>query len=99
MGRCAVTAIAAPCLRDVLAEALWLARAWHCDPEFGNEAKAALYEGLHDAVTTAPDDATALDLVQAAVSAGTAEAGDVAGITAGGDAGTEGEMTIPGVGK
>jgi len=66
-----------PCLRDVLAEALWHARAWHSHPEFGDEAKAALYEGLHDAVVTAPDDDAALELVRASVADGKAEAGDV----------------------
>lgn len=79
MGRCAVsTALAAPCLRDVLAEALWIASVWHSDPEFGDEAKAALYEGLHDAVVTAPDDEAALELLRAALAEGTAEAGDLA---------------------
>jgi hypothetical protein len=101
MGRGTVTAACVtPCLRDVLAEALWHARTWHSHPEFSDEAKAALYEGLHDAVVTAPDDTAALELVRAAVSAGTAEAGDLPGITSGGDAGTEDESkSMTGVGK
>ena len=93
--------IAAPpalSLRESLAEALWGAVLWHTSPD-AEPGRAKAYEELYDAVLAAPDGDAALELVLAAIGAGTAEAGDIAGITAGGDAGTEDEMTIPGVGK
>jgi hypothetical protein len=92
-------AVAALCARDVVAEALWLAAQWHADPRYGDTARSAMYERLHDLAVTAPDDETAMNLIRAAVASGTAELGDLtagsldglalAGITAGGDAGTK----------
>jgi hypothetical protein len=98
-----VTAVAvAPArspLREDLAEALWSAVLWHTSPDAA-PGRAQAYEQLYDAAITAPDDATALELVRAAISAGTAEAGDLPGITPGGDAGTEDELnSMTGVGK
>jgi len=103
-------AAVAPCARDVIAEALWLAAQWHADPKYGDTARSAMYERLHDLAVTAPDDEAAMDLIRAAVADGTAEPGDLtagsleglvlAGITAGGDAGTEDESkSMTGVGN
>lgn len=95
-------------LRESLAEALWSAVLWHASPD-AEPGKAQAYQRLYDAVNAAPDGEAALALVRAAVAGGTAQPEDLSarwpeglaleGITAGGDAGTENEMTIPGVGK
>lgn len=73
----AVLAPAAPCLRDVLAEALWLAHRWHLEPTFEDSAKAALYERLYNAAVKAPTDEAAWDLIVSALAGGTAELGDL----------------------
>lgn len=73
--------------RRDLAEALWGAVLWHSSPD-AEPGRARAYEGLYDAVLAAPNDAAALNLVRAAIAAGTADAGDLPGITSGGDAGT-----------
>lgn len=95
-------------LRESLAEAVWSAVLWHTSPD-AEPGRAQAYEGLYDAVLAVPDDGAALALVRAELADGTADLGDLtalsldglalAGITAGGDAGTENEMTIPGVGN
>jgi hypothetical protein len=66
-------------LQESLAEAVWAAVLWHSSPDAA-PGRAQAYEGLYDAVNAAPDDAAALELVLAAIGAGTAEAGDLAGI-------------------
>jgi hypothetical protein len=95
-------------LRESLAEGAWSAALWHSSPD-AESGRAKAYERLYDAVLAAPDDGAALSVVRAALADGTAELGDLtagslgglalAGITAGGDAGTEDAVTIPGVGK
>jgi hypothetical protein len=76
--------------QENLAENIWGAVLWHSSPD-AEPGRAAAYEALYDAVTAAPDMAAALELVRAAIGAGTANAGDLPGITPGGDAGTENE--------
>jgi hypothetical protein len=59
-----------------LAEAIWAAVLWHSSPD-AKPGVADTYEALHDAVATAPDEATALDLIRAAITAGTVHPGDL----------------------
>jgi hypothetical protein len=66
-------------LREALAEAVWSAVLWHTSPDAA-PGRAQAYEALYDAVITAPGDEAALELVRSAIEAGTAEAGDLAGI-------------------
>jgi hypothetical protein len=66
--------------RESLAEDIWAAVLWHASPD-ATPGTADAYEALYDAVTAAPDEAAALELVRAAIKAGTADAGDLPGIT------------------
>jgi hypothetical protein len=63
-------------LRDLLADAFWLAAQWYADPDDGDVAKSRTYADLNDAVVGAPTDAAALDMVRTALAEGTAELGD-----------------------
>lgn len=73
---------AAPALtpQQNLAGAVWEAVLWHARPDAG-EGQAEAYEALYDAVAAAPGHEAALELVRAAVAAGTADAGDLPGVT------------------
>lgn len=65
--------------QDNLAEAVWGAVLWHSSPD-AEPGRSDAYEALYDAVSAAPTAAAALNLIRAAVSAGTADTGDLPGI-------------------
>ncbi|HXJ24841.1 MAG TPA: hypothetical protein VNH17_04035, partial [Streptosporangiaceae bacterium] len=63
-------------LREALAEATWGAYRWYAGRD---EGKALIYEGLHDAVVSAADDASALTAVRASIADSMADADDLTG--------------------
>lgn len=63
-------------LREALAEALWGAHRWYTGRD---EGRALIYEGLHDIVISALDDADALAAVRTSIAAGMADADDLTG--------------------
>lgn len=63
-------------LQEALAEATWGAYRWYAGRD---EGKALIYEGLHDAVVSAADDASALAAVRASIAGDMADADDLTG--------------------